>query len=71
MSAAHEKQPDQERIVALLALECHMPVAEMAALYEHERADLAMDARITEFLHIFASRNVRAILRTRERDMSC
>lgn len=65
MPALHEKQPDQGRIVASLALECHMPVGEMAALYEHERAELAVGARITKFLHIFAIRNVLEALRSR------
>ena len=68
MPASREKQPDQGRIVASLAVECHIPVAEMAALYEHERADLAFGAHITEFLHIFAIRNVLEILRQRELD---
>jgi hypothetical protein len=68
MPASHEKQPDQGRIVESLALECHMPVAEMAALYEHERADLAFGAHITKFLHIFAIRSVLEILRQRKLD---
>ena len=65
MPASREKQPDQGRIVASLAVECHIPVAEMAALYEHERANLAFGAHITKFLHIFATRNVLEILRQR------
>jgi hypothetical protein len=65
MSASHEKPPDQGRIVASLAVECHMPVLEMAALYEHERAELAVGAHLTKFLHIFATRNVLEILRQR------
>ena len=66
MPASREKQPDQGRIVASLAVECHIPVAEMAALYEHERADLAFGAHITKFLHIFATRNVLEVLRQRD-----
>ena len=68
MPASREKQPDQGRIVASLAVECHIPVAEMASLYEHERANLAFGAHITKFLHIFATRNVLEILRKRELD---
>ena len=68
MPASREKQPDQGRIVASLAVECHIPVAEMAALYEHERANLAFGAHTTKFLHIFATRNVLEILRKRELD---
>jgi hypothetical protein len=65
MPISQDKQPDQGRIVALLAAECHVSVGEMAALYEHERAELASGARITKFLHIFAARNVREGLRKR------
>ena len=65
MSASHEQQPDQRWIVASLAVECHMPVGEMAALYEHERAELAVGAHLTKFLDIFATRNVLQILRQR------
>ena len=55
MPATNEKQPDQKRIVASLATECHLPIGEMATLYEHERAELALGAHITKYLHIFAS----------------
>jgi Protein of unknown function (DUF3562) len=65
MPVPHERQPDQGRIVASLAVECRMAVGEMAALYEHERAELAMGARITKFLHIFAIRNVLEVIRER------
>jgi hypothetical protein len=68
MPAAKEKQPDQNRIVASLATECHMPVGEMAALYEHERAELASDAHITKYLHIFATRKVLEFLHQRDLD---
>ncbi len=68
MPATHERQPDQGRIVASLAVECHMPIGEMAALYEHERAELALGAQVTKFLHIFATRNVLEILRVRGLD---
>ena len=68
MSALREKQPDQKRIVASLAAECHVPVDDMATLYEHERAELASSAHITKFLHIFATRNVLEILRQRGLD---
>jgi hypothetical protein len=68
MPAATGKQPDQKRIVASLAKECHMPVGEMAALYEHERAELASGALITNYLHIFATRKVLEILHQRDLD---
>ena len=68
MPAAKEKQPDQKRIVASLAKECHVPVGEMAALYEQKRAELASDAHITKYLHIFATRKVLEVLHQRDLD---
>ena len=65
MPAAQNKQPDQRRIVASLSAECNVPLGEMAALYERERAELARGARITKFLHIFATRRVLEIVRER------
>ena len=64
----HDKQPDQRRIIALLAEESQMPIDDVATLYEHERAELAVGARTTNFLHIFAIRNVQKILRKRSLD---
>jgi hypothetical protein len=66
MLSTNQKQPDQERIVASLATECHLPIGEMATLYEHERSELALDAHITEYLHIFPTRNVLDVLRQRD-----
>ena len=60
-----EKQPDQNRIVASLASEFHVPIAEMTRLYEHERAELAVGAHVTKYLDIFTTRNVQEILRQR------
>lgn len=65
MSPPLEKQPDQKRIVASLAAQCHVPINDVATLYEQERAELALSAHITKFLHIFATRNVLEILRKR------
>lgn len=62
MPMHHPQQPDQAKIVASLAAECHLPVAEVAQLYEHERGLLAQSARLTQFLHIFAVRKVLALL---------
>ena len=53
-----DKEPDQAWIVSHLADECHSPPDEVARLYEHEMAALAVDARVTKFVHIFAIRNV-------------
>lgn len=68
MPAPRDKQPDQKRIVASLAKECHVSIGEMAVLYEHERAELASGARITKFLHIFATRKVLELLQQRDFD---
>jgi len=62
---AAEKAPDEQRIVALLAEESEVPVADVARLYANEHAKLAIGAHITKFLHIFATRNVQEILRKR------
>lgn len=63
-----DAQLDQKRIVAFLAEQCHVPIADVTILYEHERAELALGAHITKFLHIFAIRRVQEILRKREFD---
>jgi hypothetical protein len=68
MPAAKEKQPDQKRIVASLAKEYHMPIGEMAVLYEHERAELAAGAHITKYIHIFTTRKVLEVLHQRDLD---
>ena len=66
MPTPTEKQPDQQRIVASLASECHLPISEMATIYEHERSELALSAHVTRYLHIFATRNVLEIMRRRD-----
>ena len=65
MTALFEKPPDQLRIIAKLSADSHVPIDDVAALYERESAGLAAGARITKFLHIFAIRNVQEILRRR------
>jgi hypothetical protein len=47
-----------------------MPPADRrdATLYERERAELALGAHITKYLHIFAVRNVLDALRQRDLD---
>ena len=58
-------QPGQTRIVALLSEESHVPPDEVATLYERERALLAVGSHVPNFLHVFAIRNVREMLRSR------
>jgi len=65
MPVPKENKPDQRRIVARLAREFHKPVDEVAKLYEGERAQLEIGARLAKFPHIFAIRNVEGILRQR------
>ena len=60
---AHDRQPDQERIVAALADEAHVPYRDVAVVYEQVRSGLARGAHVKTFLHILAIRKVRAILR--------
>jgi hypothetical protein len=64
---ARDPQPDPQRIVATLAHEFHVPIHEVAALYERERAELALGAHVAKYLHIFAIRNVQRILGPRPR----
>jgi hypothetical protein len=63
----HDKRPDRKRIVAFLAEESHVPIDDVAILYEHERAALVLSARVTNFLDIFAVRNVQEILHKRHK----
>lgn len=65
MFAPQSRQADQTRIIESLARESEFPIDEVAHLYEEELAELGMGARITSFLPIFASRNVRETLRKR------
>ena len=56
----------QQRALEGLARESHVPVSEVAQLYEDARAELEIGARISGFLGIFALRNVRKVLRQRK-----
>jgi hypothetical protein len=62
-------QPDkkslQQRAIEFLARESQVPVDEVARLYRNEWAELEDGARITGFLAIFTTRNVREMLRRR------
>ena len=69
MSISQEKQQDQQkRIVAFLAQDSDVPIADVATLFEQERAELAVGARATTFLNVFAIRRVQEILRKRSTD---
>jgi len=66
--AAHVRESDRKRTVAVLAEEFRAPFDDVAALYERERADLLRGARVTTFLDILAVRKVEDALRQRRRD---
>ena len=69
MSVSHEKQQDQrKRIVAFLAQDSDVPIGDVATLFEQVRAELAVGARVTQFLNIFAIRHVQELLRKRRAD---
>jgi len=65
MHADHSKGSHQQRAIEFLAQESQVPINEIAQLYEDERAELAVGARLTGFLPIFAIRKVREMLRRR------
>jgi hypothetical protein len=58
LPTSQDKPADRGRIVAQLAAECHRPVGEIAALFDRARAELAVGARVTRYLHVLATRNV-------------
>jgi tellurite resistance protein len=62
-----QKQHEKDSIVALLASESDLPIAEVARLYDTEHAQLDANSDIKQYLPIFAIRKVREILRRRER----
>jgi hypothetical protein len=65
MHSQHNEQSPQRRSVEFLAMESQVPVDAVAQLYESEWAELAKGARVTAFLSILATRNVRRMLRLR------
>ena len=65
MYADYRKESHHQRATEFLAAESQVPLTEVAQLYENARAELAVGARITSYLGIFAIRNVRRMLRER------
>jgi hypothetical protein len=59
-------RPHHQLAIERLARESQLPTNAVAQLYEDARAKLAVGARITSFLGIFAIRNVRKVLRQRK-----
>jgi len=60
-----DKKSLQERAIEFLARESQVPVDEVARLYRNEWAELEDGARVTGFVAILATRNVREVLRRR------
>jgi hypothetical protein len=60
------KSSTHERAIEALARESHVPIDQVAQLYEHELTGLKVGARITDFLTILTTRKVREILRQRQ-----
>jgi hypothetical protein len=60
------KSSTHERAIEALARESHLPIDQVAQLYEHELTGLKVGARVTSFLTILTTRKVREILRQRQ-----
>lgn len=63
--AAQPIKSDQKQIIESLSRDSELPIDEVTHLYEHELAELSVGARITSFLPIFVTRNVKEALRKR------
>jgi hypothetical protein len=48
----------KHRAIEFLANEAKLPFDQVAEMYEHERAELEVDAKVKKFLPIFTFRNV-------------
>jgi hypothetical protein len=62
----HDKEVSQDAVnadvIAALAEETHQPVEIVKDVYEEQFARLSADARITDYLVLFASRRARDVL---------
>jgi hypothetical protein len=54
----HLDESVKHRAIEFLASEAKLPFDQVAQIYEHERAELDLDARVKRFLPIFTFRNV-------------
>ena len=65
-SSTHPRESStHERAIEALARQSHVPIDQVAQLYERELTALTVGARITGFLTILTTRKVREILRQR------
>ena len=66
-SSTHPRESStHERAIEALARASHLPIDQVAQLYEHELTVLKVGARVTSFLTILTTRKVREILRQRQ-----
>jgi hypothetical protein len=65
MQAQRSTSSHQEQAFLMLARETDVSIGEVARLCTIEHARLALDARLTDYLPIFAFRTVQAVLRRR------
>jgi Protein of unknown function (DUF3562) len=68
MQALYKDQNDEalhQRAIERLARKVNRPIARVKTVYEREYARLKIDAKVTDFLGVLASRRARdALLRT-------
>ena len=66
MTSSASDQPNQLQALERLAKERDLQVQDVVRLYEESVATLASKARIDQFLHIFAMRDLKDRLGTRQ-----
>jgi hypothetical protein len=68
MQALYKNQNDEalhQRAIEKLARKVNRPIARVKTVYEDEYARLKIDAKVTDFIGVFASRRARyALLRS-------
>jgi hypothetical protein len=65
MQSLYKDQDDEalhQRAIEKLARKVKRPVARVKAVYEGEYARLKIDAKVTDYLGVFASRRARDVL---------
>lgn len=65
MTSSHHEQPDRRQALKNLADEMNMHVGEVIQLYEASVAELAAQAKVDNFLHVFAMRELLQKLKAR------
>jgi hypothetical protein len=62
MSEVHKYDDNHDSAFEHLSEEFHVPISEITRLYDIELKKVGIGARITNFLSVFAFRNVKEIL---------